>query len=225
MSMRLDLTEPVAYALAQAGVLLALKDRWRWAALVFAIAALTKEMTLAFPAAIGAVYLVQREWRKLIGFSVIVLAPFAIWQLVLWQWFGQFGIGSGGALATPFEWVPLRGLWSLAFLDMRVFALFAAIMIPLAVIPALISLWVTGRDAWLHIIDIPMALLLINALLILITPQSTFREPLAMARYIVGLIVAVLTYAASRRSKRALNYSLLWMFTLALALNEAQLPI
>ena len=199
MSVRLDLTEPLAYALAQAGVLLALKDRWRWAALVLAAAALTKEMTLACAAAIGAVYVFQREWRKVIGFSAIVL--------------------------TPFEWVPLRGLWSLAFLDLRVFALLAAIMIPLAVIPALISLWVTGRDAWKRIIDIPMALLVLNALLILITPQSTFREPLAMSRYIVGLIAAVLTYAASRRSKRALNYSLLWMFTLALALNEAQLPI
>jgi len=225
MSVRLDLTEPVAYALAQAGVLLALKDRWRWAAVVLAVAALTKETTLAFAAAIGVVYLFQREWRKVSGFSAIVLTPFAIWQFVLWQWFGQFGVGSGGALATPFEWVPLRGLWSLAFLDLRVFALFAAIMIPLAVIPALISLWVTGRDAWKRIIDIPMALLVLNALLILITPQSTFREPLAMSRYIVGLIAAVLTYAASRRSKRALNYSLLWMFTLALALNEAQLPI
>jgi hypothetical protein len=192
---------------------------------VLAAAALTKETTLAFAAAIGAVYVFQREWRKVIWFSVIVLTPFAIWQLVLWQWFGQFGVGSGGALATPFEWVPLRGLWSLAFLDLRVFALLAAIMIPLAVIPALISLWVTGRDAWRRVIDIPMALLLLNALLILITPQSTFREPLAMSRYIVGLIAAVLTYAASRRSKRALNYSLLWMFTLALALNEAQLPI
>ncbi len=229
MSVRLDLTEPLAYALAQAGVLLALKDRWRWAAVAFAVAALTKEMTLACAAAIGVVYLAQRDWRKLIGFSVIVLAPFAIWQVVLWQWFGQFGIGSGGSLATPFEIVPLRGLWSLAFLDLRVFALLAAIMIPLAVIPALISLWVTGRDAARYIteriIDIPMILLLLNALLILITPQSTFREPLAMSRYIVGLIAAVLTYAASRRSKRALNYSLLWMFTLALALNEAQLPI
>jgi hypothetical protein len=225
MSVRLDLTEPLAYALAQVGVLLALKDRWRWSAVVLAVAALTKETTLAFAAAIGAVYVFQREWRKAIGFSVIVLTPFVIWQGVLWQWFGQFGVGSGGALATPFEWVPLRGLWSLAFLDLRVFALLAAIMIPLAVIPALISLWVTGRDAWKRIIDIPMALLLLNALLILITPQSTFREPLAMSRYIVGLIAAVLTYAASRRSKRALNYSLLWMFTLALALNETQLPV
>jgi hypothetical protein len=225
MSVRLDLTEPLAYALALAGVWLALNNRWGWAAVLFAFAALTKEMTLAFAAGIGLVYLSQRDWRKLIGLSAIVLLPFMIWQIVLWQRFGQPGIGSGGALATPFELVPLRGLWSIALLDMRVFALLAAIMIPLAVIPALLSLWATGRDAWRRLVDIPMAILLLNALLILITPQSTFREPLAMARYLVGLIVAVLIYAASRRSRRALNYSLLWIFTLALALNESQLPV
>ncbi len=225
MSVRLDLTEPLAYALAQAGVLLALKDRWRWAAVVLALAALTKEMTLAVAAGIGLVYLFRRQWPRLLGFSAIVLLPFAAWQIVLWQWFGQLGIGSGGALATPFEIIPLRGLWSLAFLDVRVFLLFAAIMIPLAVIPALLGLWAAVRQVWRRAIDIPTALLLLNALLVLITPQSTFREPLAMARYIVGLIAAVLTYAASRRSQRALRYSWLWLFTLALALNEAQLPI
>jgi hypothetical protein len=225
MPVRLDLAEPLAYALAQAGVLLALKDRWRWAAVMLAFAALTKEMTLVVAAGIALVYLYQRQWPRLLAFSAIVLLPFAIWQMILWQWFGQPGIGSGGALATPFEIVPLRGLWSLALLDLRVFLLLAAIAIPLAVIPALMSLWVAGRQVWWRVIDIPTMVLLLNALLVLITPQSTFREPLAMARYSVGLIAAVLTYAASRHSRRALRYSWLWVFTLALALNEAQLPI
>ncbi len=225
MSVRLDLTEPLAYALAQAGVLLALKDRWRWSAVVLAIAALTKEMTLAMAAGIGLVYLFHRQWRRSLVFGATVLVPFAIWQLVLWRWFGQPGLGSGGALATPFELVPLRGLWSLAFVDGRVFLLLAAIAIPLAVIPALLSLWAAGRQLWQRMIDIPTTVLLLNALLVLITPQSTFREPLAMTRYIVGLMAAVLTYAASRRSERALRYSWLWVFTLALALNETQLPI
>ena len=225
MSVRLNLTEPLAYALAQAGVLLALKDCWRWAAVVLALAALTKEMTLAVAAGLGLVYLFQRKWSTLLTFSVIVLLPFVIWQIVLWQWFGQPGIGSGGALATPFEIVPLRGLWSLAFMDLRVFLLLAAIAIPLAVIPALISLGVSGRQMWRRVIDIPTTVLLLSALLVLITPQSTFREPLAMTRYSVGLMAAVVTYAASRHSQRALRYSWLWVFTLVLALNEAQLPI
>ncbi|HSD83226.1 MAG TPA: hypothetical protein VLG46_05185, partial [Anaerolineae bacterium] len=225
MSVRLDLTEPLAYALAQAGVLLALKDRWRRATLVLAVAALTKEMTLAVAAGIGLVYLFHHQWRRSLVFGIGVLLPFVIWQIMLWQWLGQPGLGSGGDLATPFEIVPLRGLWSLAFLDWRIFLLLAAIAIPVAVIPALMSLWVAGRQLWRQVIDIPTMVLLLNALLVLFTPQSTFREPLALMRYSVGLIAAVLTYAASHRSQRALRYSWLWVFTLALALNEAQLPI
>lgn len=225
MSVRLDLTEPCAYALAQLGVLLLLKDRSRWAAIVFAVAALTKETTLLFAGGAALIYLIERHWRKLIELLLISIVPFAIWQLILLNRFGQFGIGSGGALATPFEIVPLRGWWSIATIDMRLFVLMAAITLPMAVIPMLIALRSVWRDVRARKFDLASALLLPNAFIILFTPQSTFREPLAMARFVVGLIAAALMYAAARRSKRGLNYALLWMFTLGLALNESQLPI
>jgi hypothetical protein len=225
MGVRLDLTEPLAYGLAQAGVLLLLKNRSNAAAMAFAVAALTKETTLMFAAGTVLALAAQRDWRRAITVSVIAVVPFVIWQAILRGWFGQFGVGSGGALATPFELIPLRGLWSIAALDGRVFVLMAAIMLPLAVIPALIGLWRTIGDARRRRFDLPMWLLLINAAVIAFTPQSTFREPLAMARFVVGLIAAALTYAAARRSKRGLNYALLWILTLALALNESQLPI
>jgi hypothetical protein len=225
MGVRLDLTEPLAYGLAQAGVLLLLKNRSTAAAIAFALAALTKETTLMFAAGAVLAYAAQRDWRRAINLGVIAAAPFLIWQLILRGGFGQFGVGSGGALATPFEIVPLRGLWSIAAIDGRVFALIAIIMLPLAVIPASIGLWRTIGDARRRRSDLPMWLLLINAAVIVFTPQSTFREPLAMARFVAGLIAATLTYAAARRSKRGLNYALLWVLTLALALNESQLPI
>ncbi len=225
MAVRLDLAEPVAYALAQWGVLLLLQDRSRWAAFAFALAVLTKETTLVFVAGVAVTYLIDRRGRKLIELIAISIVPFAIWQLILLKWFGQFGLGSGGALATPFEIIPLRGLWSIAAIDGRVFLLIAAITLPLAVIPMLIAFRLVWHDARTKKFDLAAALLLLNAFIILFTPQSTFREPLAMARFVVGLIAATLTYAAARKSKRGLNYALLWMFTLGLALNEAQLPI
>jgi hypothetical protein len=225
MGVRLDLTEPLAYGLAQAGVLLLLKNRSIAAATMFALAALTKETTLMFAAAAMLASAAQRDWRRAFQLGVIAVTPFVIWQVILHSWFGQFGVGSGGALATPFEVIPLRGLWSIAAIDGRVFVLLAVIMLPLAVIPASIGLWRTIGDAWRSRFDLPMWLLLINAAVIVFTPQSTFREPLAMARFVVGLIAAALTYAAARRSKRGLNYALLWMLTLGLALNESQLPI
>jgi hypothetical protein len=225
MSVRLDLTEPLAYALAQLGVLLLLKDRWRWAAVIFALAALTKETTLLFVAGAMLMHLLQQRWRRLIEFALISIGPFAIWQLILFNQFGQFGIGSGGALATPFEMIPLRGLWSIASIDVRAFALIAAIAIPLAVVPMVIAIRSVWRDVRLNRFDLAAAWLLLNAIIVLFTPQSTFREPLAMVRFVVGLIAAALLYAAARKSKRGLHYAWLWLFTLGLALNEAQLPI
>ena len=38
----------------------------------------------------------------MIGFGLIVGVPFVIWQAVLFNWLGAFGVGSGGALATGF---------------------------------------------------------------------------------------------------------------------------
>jgi hypothetical protein len=204
---------------------LLLKNRSTAAAIALALAALTKEMTLMFAAGAVLTYLAQRDWQRAIKLGVIVATPFVIWQLILHGWFGQIGVGSGGALATPFEVVPLRGLWSIAAIDGRVFVLIAAMMLPLAVIPAAIGLWRTLGDARRRRFDLPMWLLLINAAVIVFTPQSTFREPLAMARFVAGLIAATLMYAAARRSTRGLNYALLWMLTLGLALNEGQLPI
>ncbi|HZY44533.1 MAG TPA: hypothetical protein VFF70_07270 [Anaerolineae bacterium] len=224
MSVRLDLTEPLAYALAQLGVLLLLQDRSRWAALAFAFAVLTKETTLLFVAGVAVTYLIDRRGRKLIELITISISPFAIWQIVLLNRFGQLGIGSGGALSTPFEIIPLRGLWSIASIDVRVFLLMTIIMLPMAVLPMAFALRSVWRDARTKKFDLAAALLLLNAFIILFTPQSTFREPLAMARFAVGLIATTLTYAAARKSKRGLNYALLWMFTLGFALNEAQLP-
>jgi hypothetical protein len=45
-----------------------------------------------------------------------------------------------------------------------------------------------------------------------------------MLRFIVGLVAAVILWGAYRKSRRALNYSLLWIATLVLAINEPQLP-
>jgi hypothetical protein len=39
------------------------------------------------------------------------------------------------------------------------------------------------------------------------------------------LVAATLLYGALRRSRRVLNYSLLWLATLALLINESALPV
>lgn len=223
MPVRLDLTEPLAYALAFGGVWSALRGRCLLTGVLLALAALTKETTLLLAAGIVAAGLARHaaaSIRCAFAIAMIAVAPFAIWQLVLRAQFGQFGLGSGGALGTPFEIVPLRGWWSIAAIDGSAFAVISLIMLPMAIAPALLGLWAALRDFARRRLDLPAWLLFFNAAIVLFTPQSTFREPLGMARLIAGLVASALMYAAARGSRRGLNYSLLWISTLALALNE-----
>ncbi|HLF28649.1 MAG TPA: hypothetical protein VJG32_20135 [Anaerolineae bacterium] len=225
LPLRLDLTEPLAYALVLGGVWAALRKQWWLSGGLLALAALTKETTLLFAAGVAASAALNRQTRWAVVVALLATLPFAIWQLALRAQLGQFGIGSGGALGTPFELIPLRGWWSLAALHLGAFAVISLIVLPMAIIPALVSVWRALRDFARRRFDLPALLLFFNAAVVLFTPQSTFREPLGMARLIVGLVASVLIYAASRRAERGLNYALLWIFTLALALNESSLPV
>ncbi len=225
MGVRLDLTEPLAYALALGAVLAHERGHGRGAAALLALAALTKETTLIVAAGFWLSFLLARRWRDLTEWAVIVGAPFAAWQVFLRVWLGEWGVGSGGALATPFEWIPYRGLWSLAAINARAFALVALVVTPLALLPALAALIAAGRDLWRGDVHPLVCILLMNALVIPFMPQSTMREPLGMLRLIVGLVAAVVLWGAYRKSGRALNYSLFWIATLVLAVNESQLPI
>ncbi len=55
--------------------------------------------------------------------------------------------------------------------------------------------------------------------MILLLPNSTFREPAAMLRLTQGLMVSMLLYGALRKSSRVLNYSTLWVVANVLLLK------
>jgi len=157
MPLRLDLTETLAYALALGGVLAATRSHCRISGVLLALAALTKETTLIFAAGV-VVSGIAAGWKNrrlssslhdgqlpetpptrircAIGIGLIAVVPFGVWQLLLWSRFGQFGLGSGGALGTPFELIPLRGWWSLASINLGAFAIITLVMLPAAIVPA-----------------------------------------------------------------------------------------
>jgi hypothetical protein len=224
MSVRLNLNEPLSYALVQAAILAAERDRWRWGVLFFALAALAKETALVFVGGYLLFLLARRQWRHVAGLALGVGLPFLAWQGVLWTWLGRPGLGSGGAGATGWEVLPYRGLWSVGTIDLRVLALLALVMVPLAVIPSLLSVWAVGRDLWQGRWHPFTTVLLANALAMLFLPQSTYREPLAMLRLTTGLVIGTILYGACRRSRRVLNYTLLWLASLVFLTKEGPLP-
>jgi hypothetical protein len=224
MSARLDLNEPLSYTLVQAAILAGERGRWRWCVFAFALAALAKETALVFVAGYLLFLLARRQGKRLVGLALGAGLPFLGWQAVLWAWLGQPGLGSGGAGATGWEILPFRGLWSVGAINLRALALLALVMVPLAVVPTLLSLWAAGRDLWRGRWHPITAMLLTNALVMLFLPQSTYREFLGMLRLTTGLVVSTILYGAVKRSRRTLNYTLLWLASLVFVTKEGPLP-
>lgn len=224
LSVRLDLSEPLSFALVQAAILVAERGRWRWSVPFFALAVLARETALVFVGGYLLSHFLRREWRRFAALALGVGLPFLAWQAILWAWFGRPGLGSGGANATGWEILPFRGLWSVGAIDMGALALLALVMVPLAAVPAILGLWAAvrnlGRGRW----QPAVGMLLTNALIILFLPQSSFREPLAMLRLTSGLMIAAIYYGAARRSKRVLNYTLLWLATIVFLFKEGPVP-
>ena len=219
MAVRLSLNEPLAYGLVLLAILLERRGyRWR-AAAVLAAAILTKETAALFAAGYVLWFFAQRRGKVGLAFGALAMAPFSLWQLALYAHFGAFGIGSGGALATSFEVIPF---WGFARIltegGLSVFLILSLLLLPGAILPAVWGIWRSLRDLRQDRQGLYTFLLLANAAVIPFVPFSTYREPLGMLRFIVGLVIGVVLYGAWRGQARVLRYSTLWIVSLLFAL-------
>jgi hypothetical protein len=188
--------------------------------LCFALALFAKETTALFIGAQLVVYLSRRDWRGFAGLSAAAILPFAVFQGWLYTRFGAIGLGSGGAMATPFEWVPFMGWLRIGAYGLLALAIFGIVVVPFVYFPSAWGVLESGRDFLARKIDFPAAALLLNAAVIPFLPFSTVREPGGLLRFICGLVLAVVIYAASRNHKRALNYGLLWLVLNAILIQS-----
>ena len=219
LAVRLDLTEPLAYALAAAALLALQRQRLGWSAVWLGLALFAKETTLAVWLGLAAWALLNRHWRAL-GLLVAAALPFAAFQGLLLRWFGVIGLASGGYLATPFEWLPYMGLWRVAGVSVPAFVLLAVILGPLIVLPsawgAITAAWRVAQRDWSPVVWVLGA----NAALVVFAPFSTFREPVGLIRLATGLVLATVLFGAQVGARRVLNYSLFWLAALALAIRD-----
>jgi hypothetical protein len=198
-SVRLDLAEPLALLLVIAALWLAgtrLERRVPLTMLLLALAMFAKETALPFVLGWAAWLAWRRDFRK----ATLILAaliPFGLFQFWLRAVFGSFGIGSGGAGATFFEWIPFLGIARVAEANIRVFALLLIVYLPGLLIPAVYGLIAPLRDLARRALTPEGALLFFNALMVALAPYSTFREPLGILRLACGLILSLWLYAAA----------------------------
>jgi len=211
LALRLDLAEPLAYALVALALLAGVRHRLPLSWGFYALALFAREVTLPFVVAQLLAELFQRRWRQVAGLAIFALLPFGLFQLWLWQVFGQPGLGSGGAMATSFEWIPYMGLWRIGLYSPLYLLAMGVVFVPAFVIPSAWGIWQafvkwTNRDRNVLVLG-----LFLNALSIAVLPFSTFRETGGLIRFACGLVLSVLLYAARYRQLRILRYSFFWL--------------
>ena len=211
LALMVDLPEPLAYALVAGGILALDHKRSFLGYALLAMAVFTKEVTLLFVAAIMLSYAFERCWGALLGLSLVALIPFALFQGWLWITFGQPGIGSGGDMATAFEFIPFLGL-------IRIGAHSWIYLLAMLVVFGPTLLWAAVWGIWkpiqlLRAGDQNMLVLslLLSSLSIVFLPFSTFRETGGLIRLACGLVLSVLLFAAYYRQRRILNYCRIWL--------------
>lgn len=211
LAIRLDLTEPLAYAFVAVAILMSLRQRTIFSWILYGLALFAKEVTLLFLVAAMLSALFKKQWKQLLGLGALAFLPFAIFQVWLWTIFGQFGLGTGGAMATSFEIIPYMGLYRIGYYSQSYLIIMLLIFIPCVVFPSIWGIWSSIKNMITGEVNVVVLALLLNSLAIAFSPFSTFREPVGILRFSCGLVLAVVFYAGRYQLHRVLKYSLFWI--------------
>lgn len=211
LALIVDLPEPLAYGLVAGGILAIDRDRLILGWVLMGLSVFAKEVTILFVAAAILGYASQRRWREACLLGLIALMPFLLFQLWLCTVFGEPGIGSGGAMATPFELIPFMGFLRIGASSMVYLLAMAVVFVPAVILPAVWGIF--KSVCWIRDSELDMIVfaLLVNSLVIVFTPFSTFRETGGIIRFASGLMLAVLLFAGRFQQRRVLNYSIFWL--------------
>jgi hypothetical protein len=217
----LDLHEPLAYALVVGAWVMKEKQHHHLFALCLVLSLFAKETTLLFWAAGVVATLHDRTQRNTNAILLIGGVMYAAWQGWLWWMFGSFGLGSGGDMATGFEWVPFMGLLRIGFVNWKVFGIYLLVFGPTIVLPSIWGLIESWKNRSQILGDWAFSSLLLHALVIVFLPFSTFREPMGIVRIATGLVLSVLMVAQARNNRRVLNYGFFWIPMLVILIPQA----
>lgn len=211
LAVRLDLPEPLSYGLVAGALLASARGRPGLSWVLWGLALFAREVSVLFVAAQLLADLLAGRWRDAAGLVLVALLPFGLFQGWLWWVFGQPGLGSGGAMATPFEWIPFMGLLRIGYYSLLYLGGMLVVFGPTVVWPAIWGAWKAVKFSLAGERNVIVLALFLNALAIACLPFSTFRETGGLLRFACGLVLALLLFASRYRMRRVLNYSLFWL--------------
>ncbi len=217
IAVRVSTPEPLAYGLVVLAIWFSQRDQIWGVGLALLGAAFAKETTGLFVAGFMLYYALERRWWHAVLVGALVGIPFGAWQLYLYDWLGEFGLGSGGANATSFEIIPYNGIWRMAYDEdgsLGVFLVLGILFIPSVVIPSAWGLWATIKEFRGGQYHLYTCLFFATLVVMPFVPFSTYREFLGIYRFIVGMVIMHVLYTGLRYPGRPLTYSTLWLVLL-----------
>jgi hypothetical protein len=204
IGIRMDLNEPLAFCLALAG-LLAYEEGWsRSAVVIFALAVMTKEIAIAFPAALALNHIWRKEWKqtvRLIGGSIF---PYLLWACFVGAWLNISPFDNH--LARP-SLLLFAGLFQLASLESHI------LIWMWMVLPALLVGFSALRMAVDGLPGTPQTetlLVLTNVLILATIPTPAWHDPVAVLRLGIGTIFASIIWLAKNRPRYLRFAASLW---------------
>jgi hypothetical protein len=210
LSIRTALPEPLAYGFV-AAALYAYFHRSYWVgALMLWLAYMTKEVSLLFGMAVLVWLISERQWKGVSTWFFISFLPWIIWQGWLWRTFGQMGIGSGGAGATGFEWIPFMGLLRIATYSWQYFLAMLIVFSPYVVVPSIWGAWASLQKLLLGERNLTTIALFFHCLMMFSLPFSTYRETGGILRLSVGFVLAFLLFVVQQNKTKILRYLPFW---------------
>jgi hypothetical protein len=214
-----DLYEPLAFSLVLAAMVARRKEKLWLSSLFMTCSLFTKETMILFWIAFVLSDLIMKKglWER--SLTLLPGVCYGIWQGWLYLRFGAFGLTSGGAMATPFEWIPYAGFFRIGTAGIEVLAVFLLIFGPTILLPNLWGMLSSVRMLIRSHFEYENWALFLNTLLITFLPFSTFREPLGLVRVSTGMVLTMIIFAAKNNLRHPLNLGMFWIALLVLVVR------
>lgn len=186
--------EPFTYFLVCLAILLLHRQALYQAAFVLGVASLSRETAVLFPVGYVIFFIIQKEWKKAIGFLSLGVVPLIIWVVILKILFGETGV----TFAPSFEFVPLYGILAQAEAP-RKFVLLVVLMF----IPIVTNLTLGVRDLfqsknrfcpllWIWLMNITMLIFM---------SRLAYVDLVACGRIATGMALAGMAYGVRNQKK------------------------
>jgi hypothetical protein len=205
------LPEPLAYGFVATGILALIRDKEILGWFMLGLAVFAKEVTLVFVIALFVTYIYERKLINAIGLSLFTFFPYGLFQIWLWYVFGQPGIGTGGDMATSFEWIPFMGFFRIGAYSLGYMFAMLVVFGPTILWPTVWGLFFSIKYWLSRHRNMVVLALFFNSIMVTVLPFSTFRETGGLLRIASGFVLAVILFAGYFKKQRVLNYCLIWV--------------